>query len=307
MLTIESEEFDRDHVNRFYRTLSMFGMPASWLVSMPGYSVDVYRVLRAWDHEIGLLFQTDDSPLGNEERLKIQFTSLARLAAQTNLSAIRSQDGKWRGWTHFYDLCEQAGARISLSKGGRQPGTSGFLFGTCHPFVPPRLDGSNHLVTEIPYSVFMPGVVTPDPVAEKILYQTSASNGCYQIVCRSNGIESPAFSNSLRRILSLCKQQRMEFVTPELVHRFERARRHMRIIQKSIDDEGTLQLSSDVEVEGLTVLVNGPVLQPELRGRALSVQTVERYGTKFNVIRLDLEAKTVAELRLTPVVAHQAA
>jgi hypothetical protein len=307
ILTIDCEEFERDNVNRLHRMLSMFGMPAAWIVGMPGYSVDVYRAMRAWEHELGCLFQTDDSTGWHSEKMKIQMTSVSRLTAQPNMISARAQDGRWRGWTTFYDLCENAGARVSLSKGGRQPGTSGFLFGTSQPFTPLRRDGTSYLVTEIPYCTYNPGLVTPDPVAEKLLYVSLLRYGCFHMVCSSDAVATPAVSASLRRLLSICKQQRLEFLLPEQVHRFERGRRSVRLMQKTIGDEGTLQLSSDTEIEGLTLLLSGSRLDAELKGREMYVETVERYGATFTAIRLNLEAKQQVEVRVTPQRAKQAA
>jgi hypothetical protein len=278
----------------------MFGTPAAWMVGLPGYSLDVYRAMRAWEHEVGLLYVSEENGAWHEEKFKIQFTAVSRLTAQPNLMSSRALDGRWRGWKNFYDICEIGGARVSLCKGGRQPGTSGFLFGTSHPFVPLHRDGSPYLVTEIPYAIFNPGLVTPDPIAEKLAYQTDSRYGCLQIVCKSASIELPEFTASLRRILSICKQQRMEFMIPEQIHRFERGRRQLRVMQKLLDNEGTLLLTSDAPLAGLTVLVNGPRLVAEMRGKEVHVEVVERYGCKFNAVQFNIEAKQQVDLRMWP-------
>jgi len=300
MLTVDCQEFEREHVNTFHRMLSMFGTPATWMVALPGYSVDVYRAMKAWEHEVGLLFLTDDHSGWTEEKFKMQWTALSRLSAQSSLNSARAYDGRWKGWKDFYDMCEVGGARVSLSKGGRQAGTSGFLFGTCHPFVPSRRDGTPSLVTEIPYAAYSPGVVTPDPVCEMLVYRTMARYGCFHMTCPSNSIASPEAAGSLRRILSICKQQRLEFMLPEQVHRYERGRRQLRVMQKLLEDEGTLVISSDVELHSLAILINGPRLTAEYRGKELNVETIERYGCRFNMIVVDVLPKLQVELRVWP-------
>lgn len=307
LLTMDCEEFEPDNVNKLYRTLSMFGMPAAWMVALPGYPVDVYRAIRAWDHEVGLLFLTDDEAGWHEEKMKIQLTAVARLSAQQNMMSARPHDGRWRGWTRFYELCELSGARVSLSKGGRQPGTSGFLFGTCHPFVPQRRDGSGYLVTEVPQTIYHPGAVTPDPAADRIIFQTALRYGCLHIACPSDVIKSAPAAASLRRVLSVCKQQKLEFMLPEQVQRFERGRRALRISQRVFDDEGTLHISSDVALEGLTLMVSGPRIAAEVKGKDVNVGLVERYGAKFNVVQMNVEAKQQVDVRLEPNFGQQAA
>jgi hypothetical protein len=288
MLTVDCMEFEREHVNTFHRLLAMFGAPATWMIALPGYSVDVYRAMKAWDHEVGLLYLTDDSAGWNEEKFKIQWSALSRLSAYPSLTASRAYDGRWKGWKTFYDMCEVGGARASVSKGGRQAGTSGFLFGTSHPFVPLRKDGLLSLVTEIPYTVYNPGVVTPDAVCEHIAGQTAMRYGLFHTTCPSNAIANPEATNSIRRLLSLCKQHKMEFMLPELVN------------QKLLDDEGTLIIASDVELPGLAVLVNGARLSAAYRNKEIKVEVVERYGCQFNVIVVDVLPKSQIELRVWP-------
>jgi hypothetical protein len=300
MLSIDCQEFEREHVDTFHRTLAMFGTPAAWMVALPGYAVDTYRAMKAWDHEVGLLYLTDDQAGWNEEKFKMQWTALSRLSSQANLNSSRAVDGKWKGWKTFYDMCEVGGARISLSKGGRQAGTSGFLFGTSHPFIPFRRDGTPSLVTEIPYAVYSPGVVTPDAVCEELAAQADMRYGCLHSTCPSNAIANPEAAASLRRLLAICKQHKMEFVLPEEIHRFERGRRQLRIAQKLLDSEGTLVVSSDTEMPGMTVLINGPRLGAECRGKEMNVVTVQRYGCRFNMVVVDLEPKLQLELRFWP-------
>lgn len=300
MLTVDCQEFEREHVDTLRRLFSMFGTPATWMVALPGYSVDVYRAMKAWEHEVGLLYLTDDNAGWNEEKFKVQWSALSRLSAYPNLISARAYDGRWKGWKTFYDMCEVGGARASLSKGGRQPGTSGFLFGTSHPFVPTRKDGTLSIVTEIPYTVYNPGLVTPDAVCEKIAQQTVMRYGMLHTALPSSAIAEPEAAISLRRLLSVCKHLKTEFMLPELVHRFERGRRQLRVTQKLLEDEGTLVIASDTDLPGLTVLVNGPRLTAAVRSKEIHVETVERYGCQFNMIILDVHPKSQIELRVWP-------
>lgn len=307
MLTLDCEEFEREPVNQWHRMLAMFGTPAAWIVGLPGFPLDVYRAMKGWDHELGLLFLTDDQIGWHEEKLKIQFTAMTRLTAHPSLVSARPQNGRWKGWHTFYELCELAGARVSVSKGGRQPGTSGFLFGTSHPFFPARRDGSPCLVTEIPYTTFSPGTVTPVSVAEDILLQTAHRYGCYHIACPVQAISTPEVASAFRRLLSLCKQQRLTFTLPDQVHKFERGRRQVRITQKLLDDEGTLLISSDVPLEGLTILFSGPRIEAGTKNREALVEPVVRYGTHFSAVTINLEAKQQVELRICLATHAQAA
>lgn len=297
MVTFDCEEFEFDHVSRMQRMLTMFGSRTTWLVAMPGYPADAYRQMRTWGYEVGLLYDADDTSGWHPEKLHIQFTAIGRLSSVSNIVSVRPIGGRWRGYTQFYESAQEAGARVSLSKGGRQPGTQGFAFGTCHPFHPARKDGL-HLTLEIPYVIFDPGQVTSDTVSDCILVQTALRHGCFHLVSKPSAVLDPACHSALRRTLSLCKQHRLEFMTPEEVYQHERARRQARISIKTLGSETVVQLTSDVEVDGLSLLISGPKVEAESKGRDLTVTPVTRYGRTFNAITVRLEAKQMLEISL---------
>jgi hypothetical protein len=301
MVSLDCETFVPDPVQKLHRMLSMYGARALWLIGLPGYTLDIYRALRSWGHEVGLIFVTDDHSGWHEEKLKIQHITLSRSAALPALLACRPFDGKWRGYQKFYDYAENAGARLSVSKGGRQAGTSGFLFGTSHPFFPLRKDGSPYLIAELPYTVYMPGQVTPPEVCEAILAQTVARHGCFHFGMKIQGVESPDVSGALIRLLAACKQAGIEFLMPEELYRFERGRRALRANARVLGEEGYLQLISDTKLEGLTVMTTGSKCEIASKGRQVKVQSITRYGAEFHVVEVDVESKQQIELEYRPI------
>lgn len=297
MLTVECEQFESDAVLRLQRMLTMIGARPAWLVSPPGYSLDVYRQMRAWDHEVGLLFSGDDTVPWSEEHLKVQHMSLGRAASVPTVVTTRPVDGRWRGWTQFYDAAEAAGARLSVSKGGRQPGTVGFAFGTCHPFFPLKRDGSPYLVAEAPYSVFLPGTVTSDGAVDRLLERTLQRWGCLHIVSKPEAADNDAKSATLRRLITLCKQSGMPFMLPQEVYEFERTRRSLRVFRHRHADSGNLVLVAESEIEDLTLLYIGPRAAAEVRGRPVAARPVEKFGTTMWRVDLNLQPKQQVEIR----------
>lgn len=296
MLSLECEQFETDRVFRVYRSLAMFGCPAAWMVRMPGFSLNVFRALRSWDHEVGLLFETDDGPGWHEERVKIQLTGMRRASARPSILSMRAAGGRWRGYTKPYELAEASGARVYCGRGGRQPGTQGFLFGTCHPFFPVRPDGSSFYVAEMPVVLSEPGDTAPDAVCDALLEQVLARHGCLHIASTPESFDDQTKFNAIRRLLSLCKQHRLEFILPETAFQFEKARRTMRMTANETRNEGFLHFSSDVGVEELTLLVSGPSGNAMVRGREAMATPVERYGTAFHAITFSLEPKQQVEV-----------
>lgn len=307
ILSMDCETSDFDALSRLQRTLTMFGMRATLSVAMPGYPADAYRQIKSWGHEVGFLYQTDNGAGWHQEKLGIQWTALARLSGNGSMISARPVDGRWRGYLNFYDLCQTAGARVSMGKGGRQAGTQGFAFGTCHPFFPLKKDGAPYLVMEIPSLVYMPGETTPDSVSDAILAQTALRNGCFHLIFRPEAIDHPEANAAMRRTLSLAKQQRFEFMTAEEVHTFEKARRHLKFFAKGIGDEISLTVAAESDIREVTVLITGPRFEAESRGREMLVTPVNRWGTTFYAVTLSLESKQSVELMLNPTTLTQAA
>lgn len=298
-LSLDVRDNEVDRVVAMQRMLSMYGCPATWLVPMPGYAADVYRALRAMEHEVGLLYTVDEPNGWHADRLKIQFTNLVRLASWPAMGSVRVQNGQWRGWMQFYDACEAAGARVSLNKGGRQPATAGFAFGTCHPYHPIRPDGKDRLVLEIPYHIWNPGHGCSEGRAVEIINAVADRNGCLGFSLHPDAISDPTVSAGLRRVLMQCKERRLTFLKADEVSKFERGRRHLRVTTKQLGESGWMQIGSEHELTGLTLMLPGTGYQVVERKKPVDVQTIRAFGTEFTAVVIDVPAMTLVDLEWT--------
>ncbi len=307
-LSVDCEEFNSENVTSIHKVLMMVGAPAAWLVGPPGYSLDVYRAIRKWDHEVGLLFQTDNHLGWQEEKMKIQHVAISRSASMPRMVSARPASGRWKSLTAFYEIAEGAGARLSLGKGGRQPGTSGFLFGTCHPYFPQRRDGTSFHIAELPYTIFCPGLITPDAAMEPILQRTSARYGCLHASIKSDSAQAPAGAASLRRLITLTKQAKLVYMLPSEIYKFEKTRRSLRMRQWDNDGDVGINLIAEFDLPGLTVMLSGGGHEFQIAGRKANVSRVERYGLVFTAATCDLEAKGQTDILFRgPDVQSQAA
>lgn len=298
-LTLDVRDNEVDRVVAMQRMLSMYGCAATWLVSLPGYSADVYRALRAMEHEVGLLYAVDDANGWHDDRLRVHMTNLIRLASWPAMGTVRVQHGQWKGWTQFYDSCDHAGARVSVNKGGRHAATAGFAFGTCHPFHPVRKDGRERLVLEIPYHLWEPGHQVAESTTVEIIQKVVDRNGCLGFSLHPDSLNDPTVSAAVRRVLMTCKEQRMVFMKADDVARFERGRRHLRITTKQLGEAGWLQIGSEIEMSGLTIMLPGTGYQIFERKKALDPQVMHVFGTAFTAVTIDIPAMTLVDLEWT--------
>jgi hypothetical protein len=306
-ISLDCTNYDPAPIDSMTRLLGMSGAKACWLVGLPGYPLDVYRALKARGDEVGLMFQAEDQLGWTEDKMKIQHLSVGRSCVNPNLVSARPSDGRWHGWIQFYGLSEEAGSRLSLSKGGRQPGTSGFLFGTSRPFFPLRKDGTPFLAGELPYCVFRPGASTPEPVSKALLAKTAASFGCYHIVSTPQSADDPTESAALRQLVAQCRHANVQFLLPEQIYRFERKRRQLKLGTRCQSGGSSLILASDTTVEGLTILLPSKGLRAWIKERNLPLTQVRRYGAAFYALTLDLEAKQLVEIQMSSSPARVAA
>lgn len=296
-ISIDCEEFDPNHVTALSRQMSMFGAKAAWFVGLPGYPLDIYRNLIKNEHEIGLLFLVEESQGWTEERIRIQQLALMRSTSLGGIVSARPVEGRWKSLTSFYDLAEGSGIKLSASKGGRQPGTSGFLFGTCHAFHPYRRDGHTYRILELPYCVFCPGMVTSLDCADRAILRAAMRWGCIHVALRSEVGGSMEGLNGIRQFLAGAKQAQLAFLTPEQIHDFERGRRSMKAKLNRNGGDWTLELESPTDLQGISVLIASKGVEFRSNSR-VKTTTIKRYGIDFSSATLELDAKCPAALFL---------
>lgn len=286
-LSLECDDLRDELVSGVHHVLSRYGMPAAWMVAMPGYGRDASRSLIRWGQEVGLLHPLEGR--ATEEALKIQMLNLARNSGVSILQAVKNSDGRWDGRDRYYDQADYAGARVSLNKGGRQRGNAGFAFGTAQPY---SMTASG--VTEIPHQLFALGSIASAQVAEHLLRITKQVHGCAHAVSSPILVNTATGRSALIHFLLSARELGMAFMRPSDIWTLDKARRRMRLRV----GEQSLQLVSDYEVEGFTVLVAGGEMSGMVKGRRQEPNPVPRYGALFTPFLLDLEQKAQCELVL---------
>lgn len=296
-LAVECDVAEPQLVYGLRRLFEMYGASVCWYVASQGFPLDVYRSMRKWGDDIGLLFSTDESGW-QEDKLKVQALAVNRQASVARLNPARPTDGRWKGLTTFYEFAEAAGARISSSKGGRQPGTMGFLFGSCHPFFPIRRDGSSFYIAELPQQVYDPGATTAGPVVDSIVDSVVLRHGCLGATVKATAASAAESLSAVQRLVVQARQRHLVWMPAGKLYEFEKARRSLKWAKSRSADVPSIHLNSDTEIEDLCVLVLGRGF--EVQGGSSAPQVVERYGRSFVSVRLSMEPKSRAELRILP-------
>jgi hypothetical protein len=289
--TVECSALSADGISHSYGALAQTGMPATWLIPTPGMAAEVYRSILRWDHSVGLLARHEQD--STTEKLRVQYLTISRASGSKQMVAHRSADGRWKGRSQAYRASEEVGNLLSLNKGGRQPGTSGFLFGTSHPFSPlPDSTGKSE-VLELPYAIFQPGQQCPVHNFPALIHQASAAGGCLHFSFDTTLLQDTAATQNLMALLTLIRKAGMRQMTPDAVYHFEIGRRKLR----SSWHGAVLGLIAERPLEGFTVLVQGAQHQADIAGRRRAPEPTTRFGHTFTPFVLDLEQKSQAQLK----------
>jgi hypothetical protein len=294
-VSIECDSSSLDHIKSVAGSVAKFGVRPAWMIPPPGLPQDMYRAFKKWGHDVGHLYKPERSSASIEE-VRVQNTTLARGVGH-DLALIKGYDGTWFGLTRLYDFAEATGAVGSLCKGGRQPGTSGFLFGTSRPFMP-RWGKRTYRVIEVPSAAFTPGWVTSFPVTLDLIESTRRHNGVFQFALLTSHAEEEKFESYLFQVFAYLKDAGIKTLTPSVIAEYELARRQIRVKYLG----GSIEIRSDLPIKGFTLLVGG---SGELMSRkgVLPRTRSEYCDREWSTFVFDVEARIPDRLGLVGVAA----
>lgn len=290
-LSVDFTEGDPGLAAGLLNTFSKFGIRAAWMAGSKGVPMDVFRQLKRSEQSLGLLYYGPEGQWTKED-FRLEMLALARANGVPSLAAARPQKGGWQGWDNFYQMTAAAGCRVSLSKGGTQPGTSGALFGTTHPFMAHGRGGKSTGVIEVPYLAALPGL--EGSATAPLVDMTCEWNGCFHARMDLASSREPGFERALQNLVMLLRQRRLLLMGPDQIAHFESYRRSMQV---KISSDGEMSLLSDGTLPGLTVLTSTQTSLSRI-GQAINPKPVERHGRKMLAWSMDLEARAVQRLQM---------
>lgn len=296
-VTFEADIATGETLRRAAGLATKLGFSPSWMVPPPGLPQDVVRTFRKLGHDFGLLFRPDRAEPGDDQ-VKTQANQIARAMAESNLAGMSVLEGGWWGKNAPYRAAVGAGLPAVSSRGGQQPGTSGFAFGTGRIGCPVEC-GQALAVTEVPRVAFAPGQVTPQAVTEALVSQAATHQGLMHVVVRLSQLVDDGQEAGLIRVMTTAKVQGMQLYSPLSLGGFELARRRLRL---QVDDH-RVRMVSEQPMTGLTLLIAGTDWPLETAGRRYAAAPVTRFGRTFSAATLDLERNQPAEIRSTATIA----
>ncbi|MCD7032972.1 hypothetical protein LRR81_01935 [Metabacillus sp. GX 13764] len=217
--------------------LKAAGVKTTWCMLEPGYSGQIYSLLKKEGHEIAFHYNALEAEQGvwGREAFRTQLYWLKKAAGILRAVSNKNHYTLFEGWSSLYSWCDETGIELDQSRGPSKKGNIGFLFGTCFPYRP--IDwhtGQNRL-----FHVLELGFLTQDlnhhaladtTVIAPFLKTVRHLGGAAHFLFHQNHIyEQPAVKEAIKEVIQKAKEEGFEFWTSEKINSWERKKRSISI------------------------------------------------------------------------------
>lgn len=255
-LSHDTDGNDPKLAQRLLDTLAAGEVKSTWCVILPGYDAPLMATIKSAGHEFATHFDamTDGHPWG-EQHFDHQVHELIKLFGGEQPVTNKNHYLRWEGDTDIWEWCAKRGIQLDQSKGASKTGEAGFNFGTCHPYLPVRFDGSTIDVLELPTPTQDLVVFAPEAIFEPLLAQAKKQHGVLHLLFHPAHFQNDAVAAAMAMSIRRGKQEGLEWWTGRQINAWERARRKARLKEFG---GSKATLSADGELKDATVLVLSP-------------------------------------------------
>ncbi|QNK58562.1 hypothetical protein [Paenibacillus sp. PAMC21692] len=278
-------DFNSDDAGRTtLEVLSECGVRSTWCMIEPGYSPELYPMIREAGHELALHYNALEIEQGiwSQEEFNRQASWFKKATGLPAATSNKNHYTRFEGWGELFRWCEEAGIQSDQTRGPSKKGNVGFPFCTSHPYFPIAwADEYNRL-----YDVLEIGFLTQDlmhpalsdtsviaPFLEKVMEVRGVAHFLYH---QKHIHELPEVRKALVTTASEAKKLGFEFWTGAEINDWVRAKRELRII--GLGEGGRLR----VEGERTAIAAYRPLLAGESSDGA-----VKRFGLPCVLLQVE--------------------
>ncbi len=287
------------------------GIRTTWCIMAGHYAPEFYRAIDEYGSEVALHYDAQTYQTASDDQksevahLKWGFEELAAQhatvtgAAGRPVTSNKNHTLRWEGRLEFFRWCERAGITLEESKGPNTPYTNGFPFGGCHPWFPidDEAPGGPMIgVLEVNLTVQDLNRRCSVNLARLFADRALRHYGVGHYLFHPGHIWAGEVRGGLREIVGYVHDLGMEWWTAARIDAWERARRTVRFQQR---EEGVYRFSAGASLRGATLLVLDPDGETSVRVQdGPEAERIERYGFRFQMVPVDLDAGAELELRI---------
>src|SRR5687768_11859290 len=198
----------------------------TWCTIMPGYPADLVSAIREGGHELAMHYDSMTEGLPWSEALfEKQFRALTEMFGGASIVTNKNHYLRWEGDCELFDWCAKRGIELDQSKGASKTGEAGFNFGTCHPYLPVRRDGSTINVLELPTPTQDLFVFAPEAILEPLLAQAKKTHGVLHLLFHPAHFRHQQVADAMLMSIRRGREEGLEWWTGRQINAWERARR----------------------------------------------------------------------------------
>lgn len=262
---------------------------STWCIIKPGYDKKLMKQITGAGHELATHYDSMTGTKGltwGRKEFNDQHKFLAKLFGKTPVTN-KNHYLRWEGDTDFWEWCQDRNIEIDQSKGPSKTGEAGFNFGSCHPYLPVKFDGSTIDVLELATLTQDLVIFAPPAVVKPFIESTLRVHGIMHLLFHPAHVGKPGVNEAILVSIAEGKKAGMEWWTSENINSWERARRKVTWSNYSVD-------GASVEIRAEKTLVDATILW--LNGKTTG-KTLTAWGFEFSATQQTLPGKKVTQLK----------
>lgn len=224
-LSHDSDGNDADLARAMLAEVARAGVRSTWCVQAPGYAADVIDDIRRAGHELAMHF---DAMSGHTQWSAEDFAgqhAALRDLFRDDIVSNKNHYLRWEGDVEFFEWCAAHGVRLDQSKGASKTGEAGYNFGTCHPYLPVRRDGSVIPVYELATPTQDLVVFAPQALADALTHTVLRAHGVLHLLFHPAHIRTAGVADAMHEAIGRAREHGVEWWTARDLVAWEDARR----------------------------------------------------------------------------------
>jgi hypothetical protein len=271
----------------------------TWCTIMPGYPADLVSAIREGGHELAMHYDSMTEGLPWSEALfEKQFRALTEMFGGASIVTNKNHYLRWEGDCELFDWCAKRGIELDQSKGASKTGEAGFNFGTCHPYLPVRLNGQTIDVLELATPTQDIHVFAPETLVDPLLDAAVKHHGIMHLLYHPAHVMTANVADSIMRSVEKAKKRGLEWWTGKQINEWERARRGLSWAGCDASGSTSASFKTSAALPDATLLWLAPSGMASIAGVKGDSRKTDFWGFSFVSTTASLEANAEYTLHL---------